>query len=58
VDLDRESRSNRVTLVGIRTEVRVTLVGTRTEVSGHFKDIMALGFGTCRLGGCQRRQVT
>ena len=57
MDLERESRSNRVTLVGIRTEVRVTLVGIRNEVSRHFKDIMALGFGTCRLG-CQRRQVT
>ncbi len=44
------SRSNRVTHVGIRTEVRVTLVGIRTEVSRHFKEIIALGFGTCRLG--------
>jgi hypothetical protein len=50
VDLERESRSNRVTHVGIRTEVRVTLVGIRTEVSRHFKEIIALGFGTCRLG--------
>jgi hypothetical protein len=27
----------------------VTLVGIRTEVSRHFKEIIALGFGTCRL---------
>jgi hypothetical protein len=29
---------------------RVTLVGIRTEVSRHFKEIIALGFGMCRLG--------
>ncbi len=47
MDLERESQSNRVTLFGIRTEVQVTPVRIRTEVSRHFKDIMALGFGTC-----------
>jgi hypothetical protein len=41
----------------IVVEVRVTPVGKRNEVSRHFKDIMDLGFWTCRLG-CQRRQVT
>jgi hypothetical protein len=41
-------------LAGIRNggsqSNRVTLVRIRTEVSRHFKEIMALGFGTCRLG--------
>jgi hypothetical protein len=44
------SSRGRVKVIGIMTEVRVTLVGIRTEVSRHFKEIIALDFGTCRLG--------
>jgi hypothetical protein len=43
VNVERESRSNRVILIGIRTEVSRHF-GIRTEVSRHFKVIIALGF--------------
>jgi hypothetical protein len=42
VNVERESQSNQVILIGIRT-----------EVSRHFKVIIVLGFGTCRLGFSQ-----